>query len=32
MINWNTRTLRLALALAAIASYAVGASAGMRWV
>jgi hypothetical protein len=31
MIKWNHRSLRVALALAAIASYAVASGAGMRW-
>jgi hypothetical protein len=31
MIKWNTRILRVALALAAVASFAVSAGAGTRW-
>jgi hypothetical protein len=31
MIKWNSRTLRAALVLAAIASYVVSAGAGIRW-
>jgi hypothetical protein len=32
MIKWNHRTLRVALALAAIASFVVSSGAGVRWV
>ena len=31
MIKWNPRVLRVALALAAVASFAVSAGAGTRW-
>jgi hypothetical protein len=32
MIKWNYRTLRVALALTAIASFVVSSGAGVRWV
>ncbi len=31
MIKWNSRSLRVALALAALASYVVSAGATMKW-
>jgi hypothetical protein len=31
MIKWNTRTLRAALVLAAVASFVVSAGASVRW-
>lgn len=31
MIRWKTRAFRVAIALGAIASFAIAASAGMRW-
>ncbi len=32
MIKWNSRSLRVALALAALASYVVSAGATIKWV
>jgi hypothetical protein len=32
VIKWNSRTLRVALAMAAIASFVVSSGAGVRWV